>query len=544
MINYTFIICMAAFVLVAVLFVRKTLYSVHMLQQSAYRSSDFLKWCDSNLSLNSSGYELFVIAVSLLLFLLTRNFQEDVFVLFGNMLLTFVLLSLRNLPFKKYSTKSAKKPLVYTPRVKRLLVTAFLLELIFGYIAYIITMKFRTFLPFTYFVVLSTVFNFIFVSLANIVIRPVELLINKHYINDAKRILKEMSHLKIIGVTGSYGKTSTKYILTKILSEKFNTLMTPESYNTPMGITKTVRGNLKPTHEVFVCEMGAKYKKDIKELCDIVNPGYGIVTSIGPQHLESFKTLRNVINTKMNLVDALSDKSHAVLNMENKYIREEAPADAVGYSVDYISGTNYWAENISYGPEGVKFTLCTTTGKQVNFESKLLGRHNILNIIGAVAVAETLGMTAEEAVYPVKRLESVPHRLELKLKPGGITVIDDAFNSNIEGAKSAVEVLGSFKPGGRILITPGIVEAGDKEFDLNYEFASHAGEFCDYIILVGKKQTEPLQKGLKDAGFNEENLYVAADLNEAIAIMNNIATEGSTVLFENDLPDLYNEKLI
>ncbi len=543
MVNGLLIINLIGFTGVIFLFFRKMLFSVHMLQQTAYRSGDFLKWCDENLLRNISVAEIIGMIISLVIFFFTKRFGSDLLIATLNSTITMVIVAIGIFPFRKYSVKKAKKPLVYTPRVKRLIVTIIVLFVAVVLISAYISLGFATIYPFVYTLILITVFNFVFVAAANIVVRPVELLINRHYHNDAKRILKTMPELKIIGITGSYGKTSSKYILSQILSAKYNTLMTPESYNTPMGVIKTVRGSLKPTHEIFVCEMGAKYRKDIKELCNLVNPGYGLITSIGPQHLESFKTLRNVIDTKMDLVGSLSDKSCAVLNMENKYISEEAPAESVGYSVDYVKGTDYWAENISYGPEGVKFTLCTTKGERVDFESKLLGRHNILNIVGAVAMAQLMGMTIEEAVYPVKRLESVPHRLELKQKPNGITVIDDAFNSNIEGAKSAVEVLGSFPEGGRILITPGIVEAGDSEYDLNFEFAKTAGNYCDYIILVGEKQTKPIWEGLKESGYNEEKLFIAQDLNQAISKMNEIAKKGSTVLFENDLPDLYNEKL-
>ena len=538
------ILCIILAAAVLFMFVKKTLFSVHMLQQSAYRSGDYLKWCDDNLTRNISAPEISAMAVSVALFFMGSKFAEDYTAGVLNTAATLAIVLVGLFPIKKYSVKKAKKPLVYTARVKRLLVTAGILAIGVFACGIVASLTFKTVYPALYSLVLLTVFNFIFVAVANVVVRPVELMVNRHYYNDAKKILRAMPELKIIGITGSYGKTSSKYILSQILSAKYNTLMTPESYNTPMGVIKTVRGSLKPTHEIFVCEMGAKYRKDIQELCNLVKPGYGLLTSIGPQHLESFKTLRNVIDTKMDLVGSLRDKSNAVLNMENKYISEEAPAESVGYSVDYVKGTDYWAEDISYGPEGVKFTLCTTKGERVVFESKLLGRHNILNIVGAVAMAQLMGMSIEEAVYPVKRLESVPHRLELKLKPNGVTVIDDAFNSNIEGAKSAVEVLGSFPEGGRILITPGIVEAGDKEYDLNFEFAKKAGEHCDFIILVGEKQTKPIREGLKEMNYDEEKLFVARDLNEAIAKMNEIAKSGSTVLFENDLPDLYNEKLI
>ncbi|MDP4118816.1 MAG: UDP-N-acetylmuramoyl-tripeptide--D-alanyl-D-alanine ligase [Bacillota bacterium] len=537
-----FFIDAAAFLCMGFLFLRKLRFSVHMLQQTGYKSKDFLKWCDENLMRNLSFIELAAMAVSLCIFFFLDKYGVPQ-IGFLNAAVTMLLVSLGVFPFSKYSSKKAKKPLVYTPRVKRLFAAcAVLTVILLGGLGYV-CLRIPAIYPVLYLAVLMTVFNFVFTAFANIVVRPIELAINHYYYKDAKRILASMPDLKIIGITGSYGKTSSKYILTRILSEKFNTLMTPESYNTPMGVIKTIRTNLNPTHEIFVCEMGAKYRKDISELCELVRPQYGLLTSIGPQHLETFKTLRNIIDTKFDLINSLQKKSHSILNMENKYIRDEAPAGSVGYSVDYVNGTDFWAEDISYGPEGVRFTLCSTKGERIALESRLLGRHNILNIVGAVAAAVTLGMDIKDVVYPIKRLEPVPHRLELRHKSNGVTVIDDAFNSNIEGAKSAVEVLGSFPAGGRILITPGIVEAGEKEYELNFEFARHCGEFCDYIILVGEKQTKPIAAGLNEIGYDKDRLFISKDLNEALSIMNTLATSGSTVLFENDLPDLYNEQI-
>lgn len=529
-------------ILTLVLFVKKTRFGLHMLQQSSYLSMDYLSWCDENLMRNLSAVELLGLAVTIALYFVF--FRFDLIFQFINSAAALFLVSLGLAGSKKYSGKNAKKPLVYTARVKRLICSCALVFLLVSGVTLYLSFKFATVYPFVYALILMTVFNFVLVAVANGLVRPVELAVGRHYYNDAVRILKDMPRLKIIGITGSYGKTSSKYILTRILSEKYNTLMTPESYNTPMGVIKTVRGSLKPTHEIFVCEMGAKYRKDIKELCDLVHPQYGLLTSIGPQHLETFKSIENIIATKFDLVGSLKNKANAVVNVENEYIAMNAPAEAVKYSVEPKNGANYWAENISYGPQGVKFTLCTDKGESVELESRLLGRHNILNIVGAAAAAVTMGMSLEDVVYPVRRLESVPHRLELKRRAGGVTVIDDAFNSNIEGAKSAVSVLGSFPEGGRILITPGIVEAGEKEAELNREFARSCEGNCDYIILVGKKQTSAIAEGLDDIGFDKDKLFVADSLKEALSLMNTLAKDGSTVLFENDLPDLYNEKII
>ncbi len=123
--------------------------------------------------------------------------------------------------------------------------------------------------------------------------------------NDARRIVQSMRNLLVIGITGSYGKTSVKHFLHTVLAQQFNVLMTPESFNTPMGVTRTVRSSLSPTHDIFIAEMGAKQTGDIKELCDLAQPKMGIITSIGPQHLETFKTLENVQATKFELVESL-----------------------------------------------------------------------------------------------------------------------------------------------------------------------------------------------------------------------------------------------
>ena len=142
--------------------------------------------------------------------------------------------------------------------------------------------------------VLLSIFSYRVVSLVNIVNSPIEKWIQKGFYNKAKRKLEEMPNLKVIGITGSYGKTSTKYIVSTILSQKYNVLMTPESFNTTMGVVRTINEKLNSMHNLFVCEMGAKQVGDIKEICDLVKPDYGILTAIGPQHLETFKTIDNV----------------------------------------------------------------------------------------------------------------------------------------------------------------------------------------------------------------------------------------------------------
>ena len=378
--------------------------------------------------------------------------------------------------------------------------------------------------------------------------KRIENRINKYYIDDARRMLKEHENLRIIGITGSFGKTSVKYYLTTLLSEGFSVLMTPESYNTPMGIVRTIREHLKPTHEIFVCEMGARHLHDIKEITDIVHPDDGIVTSIGYQHLETFRSLENIISTKYELLDAVDEKEKQegktegkhlkFVNGDNEIIRANMKyQDAITYGLN--DGNDYQAKDIRVNSQGTTFTVTSPTGEVAEYTTKLVGRHNVENIVGAIAAANSLGIPMTKLKMAVRRLQSVPHRLELN-KHGNVSILDDAYNSNPNGAKVALETLSLFEDHVKILVTPGMVELGEKEDEYNKEFGKQAAAVCDYIILVGEKNSPSIKAGALEAGFDPERLFVKNTLNEATALMYEIdAGREKVILLENDLPDNY-----
>ena len=374
---------------------------------------------------------------------------------------------------------------------------------------------------------------------ANICNHPIEAGVNRFYINDAKKKLKEVPDLIVIGVTGSYGKTSVKFYLQTLLQEKYNVLVTPESYNTPMGVVRTIREKLKPTHEIFICEMGARHVGDIKEICNIVNPQHGIITSIGPQHLETFFNMENIKNTKFELADALPEDGILFLNGDNEYIQQKA-AD-YRHKIFYFSnskGDGYCAKNISVSQVGTEFVIETPTGENEHFQMRLIGAHNVINVVGAIAVANKLGVDLKDLKAPVRRIQPVEHRMQMR-QQGLVTIIDDAYNSNPVGSKAAVETLALFD-GIRILITPGMVELGEKEAEYNYKFGSYAAECCDYILLIGKKRSEPIRNGALSKGFPKDKCLVYDKLEEAVSYAYSIKEEGHKyILLENDLPDNY-----
>lgn len=505
-----------------------SLREFHMLQLNGYKTPEHSWWMKKNYK----RYIFPIVLFALQFLMLITGATLPMLIGFTAFNLCFLII---NKPGKKF-----KKPLKYTARVKRMLVTFWILEaLIIGGSSFIWHGELCS--PWLYILIGTGLYlTPILVPLSNLINKPIEKAIQKWYINDAKRILSEMPDLHKVGITGSYGKTSMKFYLSELLGSQFETLKTPESFNTPMGVTITVRQHLKPTHEYFICEMGARRVHEIKELCDIAHPHDGIITSVGPQHLETFNSIENVVNTKFELADCVQAGSGKIyLNGDNELIRQKAPQykNAVLYGLQ--EGNDYRASDISVSDRGTEFTVTAPNGDSLRFTMKLLGEHNVQNVLGAIAYCHGLGISLEKLALPVKRIAAVPHRLQLLDKGGDLTYIDDAYNSNPSGCRAALNVLGLFDAC-RILVTPGMVELGAKQEELNYEFGKEAAQACDYIVLVGKAQTVPIYNGIKDAGYNMSQVYVADGLNEALAKVQEYKTDKKKiVLLENDLPDNY-----
>lgn len=429
-----------------------------------------------------------------------------------------------------------KKPLVFTWRVKRLCITLSVLVAVLLAVPAVLVVR-GNYLPAVWVAVFALCIPFL-VLLANFCNAPIEKAIALHFVRDAEKRLRAHDRLTVVGITGSYGKTSTKAFLHALLSVQYNVLMTPESFNTTMGVVRTIRECLLPTHEIFIAEMGAKGVGEIKEICDIVHPQYGILTSIGEQHLESFGSLQNVIDTKFELADAIPADGVVCLNTDNPYIaaRPVTHTRVVTYGAAADSTADYRAVEISVGSDGSRFTVLAPDGERCAFTTKLLGAHNIQNLVGCIAMAHTLGVPLKKMVYPVQLLKPVSHRLELL--PNGF--IDDAYNSNPAGFRSALDTLAGFN-GQRVLVTPGMVELGERQAPLNEELGAYAAACCDYAVLVGKRQAPPLKSGLLSAGFPESRIFVADNLEDGLAFVAALPAEGQrTVLLENDLPDNYN----
>jgi len=443
----------------------------------------------------------------------------------------------------------SKKPLVYTQRAKRLYAMSMLLI----FIDFVITLGVISILSnniLVYTLICASIllvlyyFSGYYVLLANYLVKPIENKINGKYYEDASKKIKQLNNIISIGITGSYGKTSTKFITATILEEKYKVLKTPDSYNTPMGISKVINNDLSDEYNIFIAELGATQIGDIDEVAALTCPTIGLITSIGPCHLETFKSIDNIMRTKYELIERLPNDGISIFNYDNEYVKKLADKtfkEKILYGIENIENIDIFATNIKVSESGSTFILCINELGTIKCKTKLLGKHNILNILAGCAIAKAVGLSLEQMATGISNIESVEHRLEL-IDPGtGVIVIDDAFNSNPDGAKAALDVLNEFKDKRKIIVTPGMVELGEIEEEENERFGEYISKVCDIVILVGKKRTEPIVKGFQKLKYGNENLFIVNSLDEASEILKSLTRANDVVLFENDLPDTYNE---
>ena len=492
-------------------------YDIHMFQLSSYRYSRYFRWLVPGNIISQKRFFAFMMLVPALV----PNYVGVGFA-------TGITIGAWAVAWRE----KFKTPLVYTMRVKRLFATNILLFVATTALALLFATEWATVI-----IAATLLLSNFLMLLANLVNTPIEKAINRHYYNDAKRIIDSHKGLIIIGVTGSFGKTSTKNYLASVLAEKYNVLVTPGNFNTLLGVIRTIREQLRPYHQVFIVEMGAKQNNDIKEICDLVHPTIGIVTAVGEMHLETFKTVENIQETKFELINSLPAGGLGVINYDSEYIKSykgiKSPCKIIRYAVE--GEGDYKANDVVYGAGGVSFTL----GNGEHYCSRLLGVGNLLNILASIAVADHLGVPANKQRNAIARLQPVEHRLSMKVA-NGITVLDDAYNSNPTGAKMSLGVLKEFAVGEgnkRIVITPGFVEMGTRQADANKELGRTIAVSCDYAIIVNAVNREAIKSGIEEGGLPAEKYFLADSLNHAHQQLAKILRPGDVVLYENDLPD-------
>ena len=513
---------------------------LQVLQLGGYKMSAYVEWVKDTKGKYISRVA-FLSFLSIAGVLVTNavfdSYIEDSYLSYLGLIFYFYF----SIVFIKNMFDAPKKiPLKNTNRMNRLNICLFLIMAIvtFGLIA--LSTEYVTFLRYGV-VAVTPLILIVAVPVAHFIMLPLEALIRLSYVYKAKKVLKKMPNLIKIGITGSFGKTSCKYILNTMLSKKYSVCMSPHSFNTPMGLTKVVLKYLKPYDQILIAEMGANMVGDINYLCNIINPKMGILTAIGSQHLRTFKSLENIKNTKNELIKNLEKvNGYAVFNGDNEGAKELY--DKANLEKAYTSLTDenasIYAKNIALSENGMTFDIVLDDGVYP-CETKLLGEHNIGNILLCACMAKKIGVSSKDIVQAISELKSVPHRLELKTKYKGFKVLDDSFNASVEGAESALKVLSLFE-GKKIVVTPGLVDLGSMEHAENVEFGKKIAKVADVCIVVNKANRESIKEGLELGGFSEEQIILKDNFSTAFLALKEILEINNTcVLIENDLPDNY-----
>lgn len=382
-----------------------------------------------------------------------------------------------------------------------------------------------------------------YLILVSLFLKPLDYVAKSLLLIRAKHQLKKYPKLKIVGITGSYGKTSVKEFLETLLKEKYRVLKTPENINTPLGIAALLKKENLNNYDVFLVEMGAYRRGDIQKVCDLVSPEMGILTGINESHLERFGSLENTIKTKFELIESLPSKGVALVNVEDENVKTNfqkfGRVRKKMYSSDFV-------ENLKLNEKGISFEM-RIGDENFEFNANILGKHNVTNLVGAMLMARELGMSGAELQVAVKKIKSVKHRLEPIFNPNGVLVIDDSYNGNPTGVRAAIEVLGQFQEKRKIFITPGLVELGEKKAELHREIGERLAQTCDLLILIKNSNLpyflEGLQKGgwkIKNDDYSQEmRLKVFETSKEAHAALGGILKIGDVILFQNDWTDNY-----
>ena len=431
------------------------------------------------------------------------------------------------------------KPLVFTARAKRLYAAALLISLIPSILAGVFAGPSAVGVAGALTVLgLPWVLGF-----ANVALRPYQQFENRRYVRSAQRKLGEIRPL-VIGISGSFGKTTTKACVAAALDVSGPTYPTPASFNSFLGVVRAINEGLEPRHETFVAELGSYRIGDIAELCELVEPRIGILTSLGPAHLERFGSMDAIEQAEGEVADALPPDGLFVTRADDercrRVARDRAMCPTLLFSPRPHPEADVWAANIAVASGGTDFEIRWRDDPEpLAVRSRLLGEPNVANLLAAAAVARDRGSTPAQIARALKRVVPPKHRLEpIVNQAAGIVVIDDSYNSNPIGAAAALQVLAAHEAGRRILVTPGMVELGPREADENRRLGELAAAVCDLCVLAGPLARH-IRAGLVDAGFDEGRIIVAPDGPAAHAELAGLSRRGDVILFENDLPDVY-----
>ena len=384
-----------------------------------------------------------------------------------------------------------------------------------------------------FYLLLFDILTPLIVSSVVVIFQPLAILAKNKIINQAKKKRSKFDKLTVIGITGSYGKTSTKEVLAVILEEKFKVLKTKEHRNSEIGVSQCILQELKPEHEVFICEMAAYNKGGIKLLADIARPKIGILTGINEQHLATFGSQENIVKAKFELIHGLPKDGTAILNGDNKHIRKEkVNVKQKLYSVKEKLAV--WAEDIKIDKDFISFKVFSQNGDSADFRVNLLGAHNVSNILAAVCCAQELGMSLDEIAEACKKIRPLPGAMKLS-QAKGINVIDAAYSANSDGVISHLNYLNTC-PGRKAIVMPCLIELGETASEVHRKIGAKIGQVCGLAIITSKEHFKEIKKAAMEKGMKTENILFIEDPEEILARTKKFLRPNDVILLESRVP--------
>lgn len=397
---------------------------------------------------------------------------------------------------------------------------------------------------FTLWLLLFDFLSILFVSAIVLIFQPFAVILRGWTMEAARKKRESFKNLLVIGVTGSYGKTSTKEFLYSVLSKKFNVLKTKENQNSEIGISQCILRDLKPEHKIFIAEMGAYGKGRIKLLSRIAKPKIGVLTGINEQHLALFGSQENIIKTKYELIEALPENGLAIFNGDNKYCLElyqktKKPRKLLSsHSQALDVSPDIWAENILVQKDYVFFKACTKDGCE-NFKAYLSGGHFVPNLLTSILVAKELGMEMKEISEAILKIESPKKTMKMFRGIKNLMIIDDSYSANPIGVIAALDYLKIYG-GKKIIILPSLIELGKEARRIHYQIGEKIGEVCDAVIITSKDYFNEISQGFLSKDRKKESIFFTDNPTKILEIIQNSFSPGDVVLLEGRVP----EKLI
>jgi len=440
--------------------------------------------------------------------------------------------------------KSLKKP-VLTLKTSFLVLASVFLEFLF--IFYLVEKVVKSAMVGFWLLFLDILLPF-FISAVVLIFQPWASFLRNRIIKKAKKKREKFKNLIVIGVTGSYGKTSTKEFLATILAERFNVLKTKEHQNSEVGISQCILEDLTPETEIFVCEMGAYNKGGIKLLCDITQPQIGILTGINEQHMAIFGSQENIIKTKFELIESLPAEGKAIFNADNQLILSNTKSQGGKIKVksqifcSIKEKMDFWAEEIKAEKEFISFKLFSRDGQNANLRLNLIGIQNIENILLAVACAKELGLTFEEISLACQKIRPAQSGIQLKKDKRGLNIIFSNYSANPDGVISHLEYLESWEEifqqtqSKKVIVMPCLIELGQASNEIHKRIGQKIGQVCDLAIITSQDKFREIKAGAEEKGMKPENIFFLEKPENIIKKIESFCQKEDILLLEGRLP--------